>query len=257
MLTNIIMYNDKDPNKLIKFMLILLGACIAYLIYTKFFYYTTNENFLKELLTKTEIKDDLKNMLNDVDKIFQENDLEYWISFGTLLGAVRHNDIIPWDDDIDLEIMEHDIDKLFSIEHKFKKHGYSLVKFSLGYKIYKTDGEEIKYGVHGENKYDWKYPFVDLFPMKKDDNKYILSNDMVRLMWSNCFLEKEELYPLKKYNFGKFKVMGPNNPLPVLNRLYGNNWKTEAIKTYDHRHEVGIQKIRFMLSDMNKIIEKL
>ena len=54
-------------------------------------------------------------LLEIFDSICKENNLQYWIDFGTLLGAVRHKGFIPWDDDIDLGMARDDYEKLIEL----------------------------------------------------------------------------------------------------------------------------------------------
>ena len=51
-------------------------------------------------------------ILRHLDKVCRENNITYWLSFGTLLGAVRHGGFIPWDDDIDVCMIREDFDRL-------------------------------------------------------------------------------------------------------------------------------------------------
>jgi len=51
------------------------------------------------------------NLLLEFDRVCKKLDLRYFLSSGTLLGAVRHSGFIPWDDDIDVLMFRKDYDR--------------------------------------------------------------------------------------------------------------------------------------------------
>ena len=52
-----------------------------------------------------------------------------------------------------------------------------------------------------------------------------------------CVFKKKDLYPLKKYKFGEYKVLGPNNPKGYLDGCYGKDWNEVKYQEWDHQKE--------------------
>lgn len=60
------------------------------------------------------------DLLFELDRICKEHNLKYFLSYGSMLGAVRHKGFIPWDDDIDVCMFRSDFEEL-------KKHYQEFV----------------------------------------------------------------------------------------------------------------------------------
>ncbi|MGL5575482.1 MAG: LicD family protein [Sarcina sp.] len=116
-------------------------------------------------------------MLKKIDKICEKHGIEYYLSDGTLLGAVRHKGFIPWDDDLDISMTRENYKKFEKVAQK---------ELGDDFFVQTVDTEE-KYGTYGipmkvrynhsllvEHKaLDAVYNqgiFIDVFPMDKLPN---------------------------------------------------------------------------------------
>ena len=74
------------------------------------------------MLSPEEQKDSILRILLYLDKICRENHIRYSLTGGTLLGAVRHQGFIPWDDDVDVFLIRPEYDKLSRILAEQKEY---------------------------------------------------------------------------------------------------------------------------------------
>ena len=124
---------------------------------------------MKELNIK-EIQQESLKILIFVDKLCNKLNLNYCIMFGTLIGAIRHNGFIPWDDDIDIVMPRKDylILQNYFMEHKEElkpleffskdtreKYPYMIGRVCNTNFIMKSEIEE-DYGMG---------TFIDIYPM--------------------------------------------------------------------------------------------
>lgn len=78
---------------------------------------------MKKEIKVEELKQIQLDILKFVDKFCKENNLKYFLAYGTLLGAVRHKGYIPWDDDIDIIMFREDYEKFVTT---FKDVNYKV-----------------------------------------------------------------------------------------------------------------------------------
>lgn len=159
---------------------------------------------MKEL-TLQEIKSVELEILSMFDEFCKKNSIKYFISNGTLLGAVKYKGFIPWDDDVDLLVPREDYNRLLK-----------LFKDSDRYRIFAIEKDK-----------NYRYPFAKLCDMttRKDefgyDNGLELGVDIDIFpldYWDNDLENaKREVRKINKSMFGltlsKLRKPDSKNPL--------------------------------------------
>jgi len=207
-----------------------------------------NDNLI---YTSEKIIYNIYKMIYIVTYLLDKYNIIYWIEGGTLLGAIRHKGIIPWDEDADIQILDNDEEKLRLLTFELEKYKYSIINTWFGLKIFPNDGITIK-------GHSWKYPSLDIFVMvdKWENNKRKLKYKYKRAEkeFGKCQHSYDDVFPVKKYKFGSYYLNGPNKPYVYLKSCYGPDWNDVAYMQYDHEHEKNYKnKIKIMLTDDDRV----
>lgn len=182
-------------------------------------------------------------------EIFEEENIEYVANAGTLLGIVRNKGIIDKDDDIDITIMKDDYKRL---KESIKNKNDLYDKFhDKGLHLYLTSGsfmtedivKVVKLNENGD--YSRNNIFIDITETKEFNGKIIQGSWYHRWLWEDYWLYKEEFYPLKKGKLNGININIPNNPIPVLERFYGDCsedkcWKIPLGEEGHHQYEINL-----------------
>lgn len=170
-------------------------------------------------------------MLRDLDVLFRKNNIVYWITGGTLLGAIRHRGLIPWDDDADICILKSSLPTLLSIQKILEKK-YNFIFDNDKICSLKKDCTIL---LTGKKENDLG---CDIFIMEPDKDKITYSD----IGWKKaenggkkCSFLTTHLFPLTRVLFGNFYLYAPYNSIMHLNKCYGNDWNSHSMLLFNHR----------------------
>ena len=90
-----------------------------------------------------EVKQVQIDLLNDLAQVCRQHNLRYYLTGGTLLGAVKYQGFIPWDDDIDLALPRPDFMKLIDILEKRNHSRYKMLSIYHNKDMYYPFGKYV------------------------------------------------------------------------------------------------------------------
>lgn len=119
----------------------------------------------------------LVKMYRDIETLCKKHNIEICLAFGNVLGAVRHNGWIPWDDDLDIHMKREDYDKFLMIVSKELPQQYIVSSYLT------SDGSYARFAKIfdrctifvplTEERNDETGCFIDIFPIDNVPNQPI------------------------------------------------------------------------------------
>lgn len=149
-------------------------------------------------------------ILTTLKNHLDEHQIPFFLMYGTLLGAVRDQDFISWDGDVDIAILGRDQDRLFDSFHKMP----SLNLIRVG---------------HFYCSFAYQDEYADIYTFTEEQDRY-----------SYCGGEKPYFDEAKDVfdnpstiKFKNMEFLTVKNPEASLTRWYGD-WRTPSIFVPDH-----------------------
>lgn len=168
------------------------------------------------------------DVMTQIHQFCEEHKLTYFLWGGTLLGAIRHNGFIPWDDDIDIAMPRKDYE--YFLQH-FHLENYDVYGCSTNKKYPHTFAKAFRRDTVKREQM-WQPPNyeigidVDIFPLE-DFSKECCSRREIKLrkrilwLWMKSISENQKVRSPKRLvgNILRFFLHGKANRLArVINR---------------------------------------
>lgn len=237
---------------------------------------------MKEISLK-EQKKILVEILNYIDNIARKNHIKYSLIGGSLIGAVRHSGIIPWDDDIDIGLLPSEYDRLIQVIKKDNNGRYKLLDVESEPSYYypfakvidtRTTGYEIdckeinNYGVYvdifkynyiSDNETEIKDYYDKRAKMQNSLFKSFIndSNNIPKKIYHKIMSKRNSVNIAKKYiEFSEQYNDKEMNNVMINWTPYGYKKETHSKKSFEEYIDVKFENIDVMiLKDYDKVLK--
>lgn len=167
-------------------------------------------------------------ILKDFSKICEENNLKYYMYAGSLLGTIRHEGFIPWDDDLDVVMFRDDFEKFKKIFLASENSKYELLSNETQKDYFYFFAKLMIKGTRFEEEWISQLNFhmginIDIFVLDDvSDNKYSRKYQILRSFLYNRMLITSNL---KLDNLPFFSKLISHSLYHILNLLNLNTSK--------------------------------
>jgi len=197
------------------------------------------------------------------DLVLTKFEIDYSVSYGTLLGALRHGGLIPWDGDLDVMVFNPEQKKMFEkdIIQEFNKYGFNFYKECNDIYDPKCEGKFVNH-IYNELRFgSEKYLTTEVLSIKKfqktkyNDGRCLFGGSVAILDFfphSICdkklqkwrpvrtayqagdrdVITTDEIWPLKRIKFGNFEVSIINEAERCVKRWAGEECFESPRKTH-------------------------
>ena len=189
---------------------------------------------MKKIKTE-ELKAIQLNIMSIISNFCYENNIEYFLSYGTLIGAIRHNGYIPWDDDIDICMSRYDYERFIFLFNKNNSR-YKVIEHRINnqYKLPFAKVLDTNTIMH-EDMYikDNFGVYIDIFPIDgikstKQINQSIFFNKLLNTKRAAINNPKRSIFKRVILSIGKIIIY----PISI-HYLLDKITKIATIKSYE------------------------
>lgn len=157
----------------------------------------------------------LYQMAADMTYLFDMFGIHAWVSGSTLLGAIRHGGLIPWEPRIEFSCFAQEKPGFgqLLLTNTLRAYGYQVIEYeNQGYMIYMGAEPDVK---------------IDLYWVESPENKqiYPINRNLLQTPHHSDWGTVEDIEPRRKWAFGATEVYVPCQYETMLTKQEGQSWR--------------------------------